>query len=103
MLFKPGFLLQRINPGKKRREILVGTASKETIIHNTKNMKAKTKGNSTVQQNCISWSNLIRGKEALTHINANMKRQDLKPKARPEIAPSKSILSMLKIDWNGSK
>ena len=42
-------------------------------------MKAITTGNKTVQQNDINWSNLIRGKEALTHMNINIIIQALNP------------------------
>jgi hypothetical protein len=54
MLFKPEFLLATARPGKKSKEILVGTASKETIIQGTRNIKAKIKGSKTVQQTVIS-------------------------------------------------
>lgn len=56
MLFKPFFLKLATIPGKKSTEIFVGTASKATMIQGTRKMKAKTKGNRTVQQTVISWS-----------------------------------------------
>jgi hypothetical protein len=49
-----GFFFAKDKPGKKRRETLVGTASKATITHNTRNIKAKTRGSNTVQQNVMS-------------------------------------------------
>lgn len=51
MLFKKGpFLLATARPEKKSKDMFVGTASKATITQRTRNMNAKTKGNSTVQQ-----------------------------------------------------
>ena len=49
-----------------------------TVIPNIYNkqginiIKANKRGNNTVQQNDINWSNLILGKEALTQININI-------------------------------
>ena len=45
-------------------------------------MKAKTKGNKTVQQKDINWSKRILGKDALTHININIIIKDLNPKTK---------------------
>lgn len=42
----------------------VGEMSKEYSIHGTRRINANNIGNKTVQQNVISLSNLIRGKEA---------------------------------------
>lgn len=47
-----------------------------------------TIGNKIVQLNNINWSNLIRGKEALTQIKVNTIIQDLKPKLIPYNIPS---------------
>ena len=45
----------------------------------TKRIKAKTIGNSSVQQNDINWSKRILGKEALTHINIKIIIELFKP------------------------
>jgi hypothetical protein len=46
-------------------------------------IRANTIGNKTVQQNDINWSKRILGKEALTHINTNIKIELFKPKLKP--------------------
>lgn len=63
-------------------------ASKLKSRQGTKTIKAKSKGNNTVQQKLISWSNRIRGSEARTQIKVNTKRLDLIPRISPEINPS---------------
>ena len=55
-------------------------------------IKAKIIGNNTVQQNDISWSKRILGKDALTHININIIIQLFKPKLKPENNPNISGL-----------
>lgn len=94
MLFKPEFLLATARPGKKSKEILVGTASKETIIQGTRNIKAKIKGSKTVQQTVISWSNLTRGKLARTHTKPKIIKQVFIPNESPEIKPSRTKLDI---------
>lgn len=46
-------------------------------------MNAITTGNSIVQQNDISWSKRILGKEALVHIKIKIIIDDFNPKLRP--------------------
>jgi hypothetical protein len=48
-------------------------------------MNAITIGNNTVQQYDINWSYLIRGKEALAHINVKIIIHDFVPITRPLI------------------
>lgn len=43
-------------------------------------MLANSSGNNIVQQNDISWSNLIRGKDALIHMNKNTNIELFTPK-----------------------
>ena len=66
----------------------VMNASKLHKRQGTRTIKAKSKGNNSVQQNAISWSNRIRGREARTQINVNTRALDLIPKTKPEINPS---------------
>ena len=54
--------------------------SKPYIIQGSIIINAITIGNNIVQHNDINWSNLIRGYEALIHININIITHDLKPK-----------------------
>ena len=58
------------------------------IIQGTKTMNAITIGNSIVQENDISWSKRILGKEALTHIKIKIIIQAFIPSARPDTIPS---------------
>lgn len=58
------------------------------ITQGAKTMNPITIGNKIVQLNNINWSNLIRGKEALTQIKVNTIKQDLKPKLKPYNIPS---------------
>ena len=60
--------------------ILEGIISKLYRIQGTNITKAITIGNNIVQQKDINWSKRILGKDALTHININIRIQDLKPK-----------------------
>lgn len=62
--------------------------SKAYKIQGSNIMKAITNGKSIVQQNAISWSYRILGKEALPHMNTNIMTQALDPKVRPYIIPS---------------
>lgn len=68
--------------------MLLTNISKLYNIQGNNIIKAITKGSNAVQQNNISWSNLILGKLALTHINTKIIKQDLKPKKIPEKKPS---------------
>ena len=68
--------------------MLLGIISKLYTIHGTKTMKAITIGNNIVQENDISWSKRILGKEALTHIKTKIIIQDLIPIINPESIPS---------------
>lgn len=51
-------------------------------------IKDITKGSNAVQQNNISWSYLILGKLALTHIKTKIIIQDLNPNIIPDKNPS---------------
>ena len=51
-------------------------------------IKAITKGNNIVQQNDISWSKRILGKEALAHIKTKIIAQALSPRLKPSSIPS---------------
>jgi hypothetical protein len=62
-------------------------ASKLKSKQGTVTIKAKSKGNNTVQQKLMSWSNRILGSEARTHIKVKTKALDFIPKIRPEISP----------------
>lgn len=53
-----------------------------------KNINANNKGNNTVQQKDISWSNRILGNDALTHININTITEVLIPNTILENNPS---------------
>lgn len=70
------------------RKTLVGMISKAYKIQGSDIIKAITNGKSIVQQNDISWSYRILGKEALTHMNMNIMTQVLNPKVRPYVIPS---------------
>ena len=52
--------------------MLLGIISKVYIIQGTNTIKAIIIGKSTVQQNDISWSKRILGRDALTQINVNI-------------------------------
>jgi hypothetical protein len=103
MLFKPKFLLEIARPGKNNKVILVGTALKAIRIHGTKKINPNTKGSNTVQQTVISWSNLTRGNDALTHTKPNIIIQVFIPNESPEINPSRTILDIEVNDENGNK
>lgn len=51
-------------------------------------INAKLRGNRTVQQNPINWSNLILGNEALHQINVNTNNELFNPKLTPYNRPS---------------
>lgn len=68
--------------------MLVGIISKLYIIQGTSTINAITIGSSIVQENDISWSKRILGKEALTHIKTKTIMQDFIPIVRPYIIPS---------------
>ena len=61
-------------------------------IQGIKIINANNKGNKTVQQNDINWSNLILGNEALTHIKVKINIELFTPKLKPYIDPSKAGL-----------
>jgi hypothetical protein len=69
--------------------MLVGIASNEISKVSTKNITAKITGSKTVQQKAISWSYLIRGNDALTHINMKTIKQVFKPNDTPKKTPPK--------------
>lgn len=52
-------------------------------------------GNNIVQQYDISWSNLILGKEALTHMNVKIAKQVFNPNIRPQLKPCKVVVNKL--------
>jgi len=52
--------------------MLVGIASNEISIVKIRNIKAKIKGNNTVQQKLINWSYLILGKLALENFRSSL-------------------------------
>jgi hypothetical protein len=68
--------------------VFVGISLKVYITQGTSTMIPIIIGNSTVQQNNISWSNLILGNEALTQININIIKLDFRPKIIPYRLPS---------------
>ena len=70
------------------REILLGIMSKLYIIHGTNTINAMTIGNNIVQENDISWSKRILGKDALTQIKTKTITQAFTPSVRPYIIPS---------------
>ena len=51
-------------------------------------INAITSGNNIVQQNDISWSKRILGKEALAHIKTKIIIQALSPRLKPSSIPS---------------
>ena len=51
-------------------------------------INAITSGNNIVQQNDISWSKRILGKEALAHIKTKIIIQVLSPRLKPSCIPS---------------
>ena len=65
------------------KDRLLGIISKLYIIHGINITKAITIGKRIVQQNDINWSNLILGKEALTHIKTKIIIQVFTPKVKP--------------------
>ena len=67
--------------------IFIKNASNWNKIQGINTINANNKGNSTVQQNDINWSNLILGNEALTQINTKTKNELFKPKVKPESSP----------------
>jgi ubiquitin-protein ligase len=84
--------------------MLVGIASNEISIVSSRNIKAKIKGNNTVQQKLINWSYLILGKLALVHINVNTKAQVLTPKEIPDKPPSnKGLFNCITYQSKGYK
>lgn len=62
--------------------------SKLYIIQGTITIKAMTIGNNIVQENDISWSKRILGKEALTHMKTKTITHDFIPIVKPYIIPS---------------
>ena len=62
--------------------------SKLYITQGTKTIKAITIGNNIVQENDISWSKRILGKEALTHIKTKIIIHAFSPSVRPKNIPS---------------
>jgi len=57
-------------------------------IHGTSTIILIIRGNKTVQQNNINWSNLILGNEALTQIKINIIKLDFRPNVIPYIFSS---------------
>ena len=78
--------------GIDSKEILTGIIPKLYRIQGTSIINAMTIGNSTVQQNDISWSYLIRGKEALAQIKINIIIQALSPITIPPIIVPNVVL-----------
>ena len=74
--------------------MFVGIILKLKSIQGTKNIKAITNGNRTVQQKDINWSNLILGKEALTHIKIKISIFVFIPKIKLYKTPSIKGLSI---------
>jgi len=68
--------------------MLLGIISKLYNIQGINTTKEITIGNKIIQQNDISWSKRILGKEALTHINIKIITQAFNPKLKPYISPS---------------
>ena len=66
-------------------------------------INANSKGNKTVQQNDINWSNLILGKEARHHININTIVLLFIPNITPEYTPSNTLLSKEKLSIKFTK
>lgn len=58
------------------------------MTQGTRTINAMTTGKSIVQENDISWSKRILGKEALTHIKMKIITHDFSPIVKPYIAPS---------------
>jgi hypothetical protein len=58
-------------------------------IQGIKIINANNKGNKTVQQNDINWSNLILGNEALTHMKRKTSSELFNPILKPENKPFK--------------
>lgn len=84
------WLLGLKNTGiKANKKKSLTNPSKLHKTHGTKAIKANNKGKMSVQQTDISLSKRIRGKEARIHTNVNTKMEDLIPKIKPEINPSK--------------
>lgn len=57
-------------------------------MHKINIIYANNKGNNTVQQKDINWSNLILGKEALTHINMKIRLDVFIPNIKLDNNPS---------------
>ena len=68
--------------------MLLGIISKLYVIQGNITINAITIGSNIVHENDISWSNLILGNEALTHINTKIIIQLFTPIIRPYIIPS---------------
>ena len=80
--------------------MLTGIISKLYNAQGNITIKAIIIGSKTVHEKDISWSNLILGKDALTHIKVNIIRLLLIPSIKPLIIPSvigdsKLLLCML--------
>lgn len=68
--------------------MLLGIISKQYTIHGINTINAITIGNNIVQENNISWSKRILGKDALTQIKIKIMIQAFRPIVRPVIIPS---------------
>lgn len=86
-MFNAPFVVIATN-GTDSREVFVGIISKLYKMQGIKTINAITRGNKTVQQNDINWSNLIRGKAALAQINIKIITQVLNPIVIPYNNPS---------------
>lgn len=71
--------------------VLLDIISKLYKKHTTKNIKQTIIGNNIVQQNSINWSKRILGKQARTHINKKIRKQDLIAIDKLCIKPLKKI------------
>ncbi len=63
--------------------MLLGNISKLYNIQGTSTINPITIGNNIVQQNNISWSKRILGKDALTHIKTKIIKQVFIPRLKP--------------------
>ena len=81
------FLLQGRKTIIYNRWILLGIISKLYTIHGTSTINDITIGNNMVQENDISWSNRILGKDALTQIKIKIITQVFRPIIRPDNIP----------------
>ena len=82
--------------------IFIGIISKLYSKQGTSTINAITIGSNIVQLNNINWSNLIRGKDALTQIKVNIIIEDFTPKFIPYNIPSikgleKNSILLLKV------